>query len=85
MFHDIAIVKADNKSRKKLCMKSVWHICVDELFGFKRSKLFVSKSKMPDYMCKLMHSKMKRGHPILIIHQDNAGENKKLITLVHSK
>ncbi len=28
---------------------------------------------------------MKREHPILIICQDNAGENKKLIALAHSK
>ncbi len=32
-----------------------------------------------------MHSEMKRGHPILIICQDNAGENKKLIAMAHSK
>ncbi len=25
------------------------------------------------------------GHPIAIIRQDNAGENKKLVTLAHSK
>jgi hypothetical protein len=84
MFHDIAIVKEDD-NKKKLCQKSVWHICVDELVGFKRSKFFVSKSKMPKHMCKLMQHKMKRGYPILIIRQDNAGENKRLITLAHLK
>jgi hypothetical protein len=31
-----------------------------------------------------MYSKIKKGHPIRIIHQDNAGENKKLVTLAHS-
>jgi hypothetical protein len=36
MFHDIAIVKEDN-NKKKLCQKSVWHICVDKFVGFKRS------------------------------------------------
>ena len=67
LLHDIAIVKEDEESGKKLCRKSVWHICVDKLVGFKRSKFFVSKSEMPNYMCELMHSEMKRGHPILII------------------
>ena len=75
VFHDIAIVKTDDKSGKKLCKKSIWHICVDELV----------KSEMPYYMCKLMYSKMKRGHPILIICQDNAGENNKLVKLAHLK
>ena len=78
VFHDIAIVKADEESGKKLCKKGVRHICVDELVGFKRSKFFTAKSKMPEYMCELMHSKMERGHPILIVRQDNAGENKSL-------
>jgi hypothetical protein len=34
MFHDIAIVKEDDNG-KKLCRKSVWHICVDKFVGFK--------------------------------------------------
>ena len=85
VFHDIAIVKADEESGKKLCKKGVWHICVDELVGFKRSTFFTAKSKMPEYMCELMQSEMKRGHPILIIRQDNTGKNKKLTKLAHSK
>ncbi len=40
---------------------------------------------MPEYMCELMQSEMKRSHPILIVRQDNAGENKQLIKLAHSK
>ncbi len=85
LFHDITIVKEEQESGKKLCRKSVWHIRVDKLVGFKRSKFFVSKCEMPNYMCELMNSKMKRGHPILIICQDNAGKNKKLIAMAHSK
>jgi hypothetical protein len=54
VFHDIAIVKADEESGKKLCKKVVWHICVDELVGFKQSKFFTVKNKMPEYMCELM-------------------------------
>jgi hypothetical protein len=58
---------------------------VDELVGFKRSKFFTAKSEMPEYMCELMQSEMKHGHPILIVHQDIAGENKQLIKLAHWK
>ncbi len=32
-----------------------------------------------------MQQEMSRGHPISIIQQDNAGENKKLVTLAHSQ
>ena len=58
---------------------------MDELVGFKRSKFFTAKSKMPEYMCELMQSETKRGHPILIVRQDNAGKNKQLIKLAHWK
>jgi hypothetical protein len=78
MFHDIAIMKEDN-NKKKLCQKSVWNICVDEIVGFKRSKFFVYKNEMPEYMCELMQPEMRQGYPIQIIRQDNAGESKKLL------
>jgi hypothetical protein len=84
MFHDIAIMKEDN-NKKKLCQKSICYICVDKLIGFKRSKFFVYKNKMPEYMCELTQHEMRQGYPIKIIQQDNAGENKKLISLAHSK
>jgi hypothetical protein len=51
----------------------------------KTSKFFVSKGEMPIYMCEYMESEKVQGHPIAIIRQDNAGENKKLVTLAHSK
>jgi hypothetical protein len=69
----------------KLCQMSVWHICVDELVDLKWSKFFVAKSEIPEYMCELMKRKMKQGYPIRIIQQDNAGENKRITTLAHSK
>ncbi len=66
MFHDIAIMKEDN-NKKKLCQKGVWHICMDKLVGFKRSKFFVYKNKMPEYMCELMQCEMRQEYPIHII------------------
>jgi hypothetical protein len=83
MFHDIAIVKEDGNG-KKLCQKSVWHICVDKFVGFKCSKFFVYKSKILEYLCELMQRKMKQGYPIQIIQQDYAGENKRLINMAYS-
>ena len=63
----------------------MWHITAEETVNFKRSKFFVAKSDMPKDMCEFMQQEKMRGHPISIIRQDNAGENKKLVTLAHSK
>ena len=84
IYHDIATVK-ETDDNKKLCRKSVWHMSIKETVLFKVSKFFVSKGKMPAYMCKYMESKKVRGHPIQIIRQDNARENKKLVALAHLK
>jgi hypothetical protein len=40
---------------------------------------------MPKYMCEYMEKEKVQGHPIDIIRQDNAGKNKKLVTLAHMK
>jgi hypothetical protein len=63
----------------------VWHITAEETANFKRSKFFMAKSDMPKDMCVFMQQEKLHGHLILIIRQDNAGENKKLVTLAHSK
>jgi hypothetical protein len=84
VYHDIAIVK-ESDDDKKLGRKSVWHVIAEETVNFKMSKFFVSKSEMPKYMCNYIESEKVRVHPIAIIRQDNACENKKLMTLAHSK
>jgi hypothetical protein len=63
----------------------MWHITAEETVNFKRSKFFVYKSEMPKDMCAFMQQEKAREHPIEIIQQDNAGENKKLVTLAQSK
>jgi len=84
VYHAIATVK-ENEEDKSLGRKMVWHITAEETVNFKRSKFFVTKSDMPKDMCVFMQQEKSCGHPILIIRQDNAGENKKLVTLAHSK
>jgi hypothetical protein len=84
VYHDIAIIK-ERDNDKILGRKSVWHVIVEETVNFKMCKFFVSKSKMPQYMCEYMESEKVQGHSIAITRQDNAGENKKLVTLAHSK
>jgi len=82
LYHDIATVK-ENEEDKSLGRKTVWHITAEETVNFKRSKFFMAKSDMPKDMCVFMQQEKSRGHPISIIRQDNAGENKKLVTLAH--
>ncbi len=53
--------------------------------GFKRSAFFKTKDGMIGYTCNLMHSEAERGHPIQILHQDNAGENVKLVKIAKGK
>jgi hypothetical protein len=84
VYHDIAIVKENNHD-KKLGRKSVWHVIAEETVNFKMSKFFVSKGKMPTYMCEYMETEKVQGYLIAIIRQDNVGEHKKLVTLAHLK
>jgi len=84
VYHDIATVK-ESEEDKSLGRKMVWHITAEDTVNFKRSKFFVAKSDMPKDMCEFMQQEKTRGHLISIIRQDNAGENKKLVTLAHSK
>ncbi len=84
VYHDIAFVKESNDD-KELGRKSVWHVIAEETVNFKMNKFFVSKGKKPTYMCEYMESEKVQCHSIAIIRQDNAGENKKVVTLAHSK
>jgi hypothetical protein len=85
VYHDIIAIAKESDNDKKLGRKCVWHIIAEEMVNFKTSKFFVSKSKTSKYMCEYMVSENVQGHPIAIIRQDNAGENKKIVTLAHLK
>jgi hypothetical protein len=84
VYHDIATFK-ESEEDKSLSQRTVWHITAEETVNFKRSKFFVVKSDMPKDMCVFMQQEKLHRHPISIIRQDNAGKNKKLITLAHSQ
>jgi hypothetical protein len=84
VYHNIAIMKESNDN-KKLGPKTVWHVSAQEKVNFKMSKFFVSKSEMAKILCEYMEREKVQGNPIAIIRQDNAGKNKKLVTLAHSK
>jgi hypothetical protein len=73
VYHDIATAK-ESEDGKSLGQRTVWHIMAEGTVNFKRSKFRT-----------FMQQEKSRGHPILIIRQDNAGKNKKLVTLAHSQ
>ncbi len=75
--HDLLQIKAP-EGMEVTINKSNWHMMVDKAMGFKRSAFFKTKDGIIEYMCQTMHSKALRGHPIQVLHQDNAGENVKL-------
>jgi hypothetical protein len=82
--HDLSKIKI-LEGMEVTINKSNWHIMVDKATGFKRSSFFETKDGIIDYMCKMMHSKALRGHPIQVLHQDNAGENVKLVKMAKGK
>jgi hypothetical protein len=75
--HDLSKIKAPERMEVTI-NKSNWHMMVKEATGFMKSAFFETKDGIIDYMCKMMHSEALQGHPIQVLHQDNAGENVKL-------
>ncbi len=82
--HDLSNIKAP-EGMEVTINKSNWHMMVDKATGFKRSAFFETKDGIINYMCKMMHSKALRGHPIRVLRQDNAGENLKLVKTAKGK
>ncbi len=66
VYNDIATVK-ESKNDKLLGQRTVWHITAKETVNFKRSRIFVAKSDMPNDMCAFMQQEKSCRHPILII------------------
>jgi hypothetical protein len=80
VYHNIAIMKESNDDKKLGC-KTIWHVSSKEMVNFKISKFFVSKSKIPKYMCEYMESEKVQGHPIAAIRQDK--QKQEAMTLAH--
>ncbi len=80
-FHDsstLKVHKGDKDSNK------IWDLTVDELTEIPFTGLFYKKNEFTESMCQCIQAQTTRGHPVLIMRQDNAGENKKLEKRLHS-
>jgi hypothetical protein len=84
-FHDLAKIKVPDELEGIILQWSNWHILVDEAMGFKRSTFHKTKGKIVQDMWEHMYSEAARGHPILILRQDNAKENLALIKMAKSQ
>ncbi len=60
-----------------------WTLTVDELIGLPWTGIYNKKNEFIESMCQCIQVKA-RGYPVLIMRQDNAGENKKLEQKLHS-
>ncbi len=80
-FHDsstLKLHKGDKGSNK------IWDLTVDELTGIPFTGIYNKKNKFIETMCQQIQAQTARGHPVLIMRQDNARENKKLEKRLHS-
>jgi hypothetical protein len=85
VYHDLAKIKVPEEFEGETITKSNWHILVDKVTKFKRSKFFETKGGIIKELPKYMHSKLIRGHPIKILRQDYAKENVAAIKMAQGK
>ncbi len=72
-------VHKDDKGSSK-----IWDLTVDELTGIPFTGIYNMKNEFLESMCQRIQAQTARGYPVLIMRQDNAGENKKLEKRLHS-
>jgi hypothetical protein len=80
-FHDSSTLKV-HKGKKG--SSKIWDLIIDELTGIPFTGLNNKKNEFIESMCQGIQAQTARGHPVLIMRQDNAGESKKLEKRLHS-
>jgi hypothetical protein len=71
-FHDNSTINKGEKGTIK-----IWYLTVDELTGLPWTWIYNKKNEIIESMCQHIQAQKAIGYPILIMRQDNAGENKK--------
>jgi hypothetical protein len=75
-FHDSSTLKVHKGGKGS---SKIWDLTVDELTGTLFTRIYNKKNEFIESMlCQKIQAWTARGHPVLIMRQDNAGENKKL-------
>jgi hypothetical protein len=74
-FHDSSTLKVHKGEKDS---SKIWDLTIVELTGFPFTGICNKKNKFVQSMCQRIQPQTARGYPVLIMRQDNAGENKKL-------
>ena len=87
VMHDLAKIKVQEEDgyAGATINKSNWHLLVDEVMKFKKSKFFETKGEIVEYIAKWMHGKKEQGHPVQVLRMDNSGENVKVVKNARGK
>jgi hypothetical protein len=79
-FHDSSTL---NVRKGEKGSSKIWDLFVDELTGIPFTGIYNNKNEFIESMCQRIQAQTARGYPVLIMRQDNAGENKKLENRLH--
>jgi hypothetical protein len=74
-FHDSSALKVHKGEKGS---SKIWDLTVDELTGIPFTGIYNKKNEFVESMCQCIQAQTARSYPVLIMRQDNAGENKTL-------
>jgi hypothetical protein len=74
-FHDNSTLKVH---KGETGTSKIWELTVNELTGLPFTGIYNKKNEFIENMCQSIQAQKAMGCPVLIMRQDNAGENKKL-------
>jgi hypothetical protein len=74
-FHDNSTLKIH---KSETGTSKIWDLTIDELTGLPFTGIYNKKNEFIENMCQCIQAQKARGYPVLIMRQDNSGENKKL-------
>ncbi len=73
--HDSSTLKVQKCEKGS---SKIWDLTVDELIGTPFNGIYNKKNEFVESMCQRIQAQTARGYPVLIMRQNNSGENKKL-------
>jgi hypothetical protein len=73
--HDSSTLKVHKGEKGS---SKIWDLTVDELTGIPFTGIYNKQNEFIESMCQCIQAQTARGYPVLIMRQDNAGENKTL-------
>jgi hypothetical protein len=75
LLHDKSTLKVHKGEKGS---SKIWDLTVDELTGIPFTGIYNKKNDFNGSICQYIQAQTARGYPVLIMRQDNAGENETL-------